>query len=76
MVIEMLLFLDLLRGNSTSETVTYYLQVYAGLAMLNSCLTLARAFLFAYAGIKAAHIMHQKLIKTIIYVIKSLTLIR
>lgn len=55
-------------SNSSDETVTYYLEVYAGLALLNSCLTLARAFLFAYAGIKAARVMHEKLIKTIIYV--------
>lgn len=42
--------------------------VYAGVVVVNSLLTAARAFLFAYAGIKAAVVMHKKLLKGVVYV--------
>lgn len=38
-------------------------------------MTLARAFLFAYAGIKAAIFMHEKLLKKVMFVSKRIILI-
>ncbi|XP_053697505.1 ATP-binding cassette sub-family C member 10 [Sabethes cyaneus] len=51
-----------------NRTLTfYYLGVYSALAVGNSIITFVRAFLFAYAGIKAAKCMHDKLLKSVIY---------
>lgn len=51
-----------LTGNGTQDqNIGYYLGIYSGLVLSNSVLTLARSFLFAYAGIKAAKILHKKL---------------
>ncbi|XP_055637767.1 ATP-binding cassette sub-family C member 10 [Toxorhynchites rutilus septentrionalis] len=52
-------------GNKT--TTLYYLGIYSALAFGNSLITLLRAFLFAYAGIKAAKCVHDKLLKNVIY---------
>ena len=41
---------------------TYYLKVYAAIAVINSFITLLRAFAFAYAGVKAAKNMHNTLL--------------
>lgn len=43
----------------------YYLGIYAGLVISNSLLTFARAFLFAYAGIKAAKYIHKLLLRRV-----------
>lgn len=57
----------------TVETVTstnstqYYLSIYSSLAITNSVLTLIRSFLFAYAGIKAAKIIHDRLLNRVFY---------
>ncbi|GAB0098378.1 multidrug resistance-associated protein 7 [Sergentomyia squamirostris] len=55
--------------NATNTTelpsVGYFLGIYAGLASCNSLFTLARAFLFAYAGIRAAREIHQRLLKRV-----------
>ncbi|XP_065662304.1 ATP-binding cassette sub-family C member 10 isoform X3 [Hydra vulgaris] len=48
--------------NSTSSITLYYLKVYSVIGIANSLLTFARAFLFAYAGINAARVMHEKLL--------------
>ncbi|KAG5675958.1 hypothetical protein PVAND_005815 [Polypedilum vanderplanki] len=53
-------------SSSTNET-SYYLETYASLALGNSVLTLIRSFLFAYAGIKAAKIIHDKLLNKVFY---------
>lgn len=53
--------------NSTNET-HYYLEIYASIAVINSIITLGRAFLFAYAGIKAAKFIHNKLLTSVFYV--------
>ncbi|XP_055546475.1 ATP-binding cassette sub-family C member 10 [Wyeomyia smithii] len=51
-----------------NRTLTfYYLGIYSALAVGNSIITFIRAFLFAYAGIKAAKCMHDKLLKSVIY---------
>lgn len=55
--------------NETSgHTTAYYLGIFASLTVTNSVMTLARAFLFAYAGIKAAKFIHEKLLYKVIYV--------
>lgn len=41
------------------------LEVYASIAVLNSIITLLRAFLFAYAGIKAAKFIHNLLLERV-----------
>lgn len=43
----------------------FYLETYTSLALGNSILTLLRSFLFAYAGIKAAKKVHEKLLKSV-----------
>uniref|UniRef100_A0A182QDF7 Multidrug resistance-associated protein 7 n=1 Tax=Anopheles farauti TaxID=69004 RepID=A0A182QDF7_9DIPT len=53
-------------SNGTSSSF-YYLGVYAGLAFSNSLLTLLRAFLFAYAGLKAAKCVHDRLLNSVLY---------
>lgn len=57
--------------NSTTEfnnSTDYYLEVYAGFAVINSFLTLVRSFIFAYGGIRAAKAIHKKLLKSVFYV--------
>lgn len=54
--------------NTTSKSIDdadYYLKAYTSLALGNSLLTLVRSFLFAYAGIKAAKKIHEKLLKSV-----------
>lgn len=47
---------------------TFYLSIYSGLVTTNSFLTLIRAFIFAYAGIRAAMFIHLKLLNSVFYV--------
>ena len=54
------------KGNHSNEEVKYYLSVYAGIAGANSIFAIIRSFLFAYGGICAAKIVHQKLLKSIV----------
>ncbi|XP_046809062.1 ATP-binding cassette sub-family C member 10 [Lucilia cuprina] len=51
----------------TGHTTAYYLSIFASLALTNSLMTLARAFLFAFAGLKAAKYIHDKLLNKVIY---------
>lgn len=53
------------RNETNSTPSDYYLEVYTGLAVSNSLMTLARSFLFAYGGIKAAKVIHRKLLKSV-----------
>lgn len=46
----------------------YYLGIFASLAVLNSLATIVRAFLFAFAGIKAAIYIHERLLHKVLYV--------
>lgn len=52
---------------ATNHTLGYWLGIYTGLAVTNSVLTLARAFIFAYAGIKSAKFIHDKLLTKVLY---------
>lgn len=66
------------QGNSTSNTTSLSepddgifgtnLEVYASIAVLNSLITLLRAFVFAYAGIKAAKCVHNLLLERVFLV--------
>lgn len=63
--------------NSNSTVVPphstgYYLGIFASLALTNSVLTMARAFLFAYAGIKAAKFIHDRLLNKVMFVSRFL----
>ncbi|XP_055853767.1 ATP-binding cassette sub-family C member 10 [Episyrphus balteatus] len=60
---------DSVIGNETlpEHDFKYYLGIFASLALANSMLTLIRAFLFAYAGIKAAKIIHDKLLNRVLF---------
>lgn len=50
------------------DTTEFYLKIYTSIAVINSIITLARAFLFAYAGIKAAKFIHNKMLDSVFYV--------
>ncbi|XP_017480560.1 PREDICTED: multidrug resistance-associated protein 7 [Rhagoletis zephyria] len=56
-------------GNHTEPThnTSYYLGIFASLAALNSISTIARAFLFASAGIKAAKYIHDRLLRKVLF---------
>ncbi|XP_017854480.1 multidrug resistance-associated protein 7 [Drosophila busckii] len=59
---------QLQRDNSTTgHTTGYYLSIFAGIALSNSLVTLTRAFLFAFAGIKAAIFMHEQLLQRVMF---------
>ncbi|CRL01103.1 CLUMA_CG014374, isoform A [Clunio marinus] len=49
-------------GNHTNKTNSVYLQTFTTFAVTNSFITLIRSFLFAYAGIKAAKSIHERLL--------------
>lgn len=53
---------------NTTDSTEFYLKVYTSIAVINSAITLARAFLFAYAGIRAAKFIHNKLLGCVFYV--------
>lgn len=55
-------------GNATAHTTGFYLGIFTAIAVGNSVVTLVRAFLFAYAGIKAAIYMHEQLLKRVMFV--------
>ncbi|GBP44642.1 ABC transporter C family member 13 [Eumeta japonica] len=44
----------------------FYLAIYAGLAVANLILTVVRAFLFAYGGVRAAANVHEALLGTVV----------
>lgn len=47
---------------------SYYLVIYISIAVFNSFIALLRAFTFAYAGIKAARAIHNRLLNSVIFV--------
>ncbi|GFQ88375.1 multidrug resistance-associated protein 7 [Trichonephila clavata] len=53
------------KTKNRERSLTFYLSIYGALAAVNSIFTLFRAFLFAYAGIKAAVTLHNRLLKNI-----------
>ncbi|KAH8412794.1 hypothetical protein KR009_005755, partial [Drosophila setifemur] len=54
-------------GTDSGHTTGFYLSIFTAIAVSNSLVTLARAFLFAYAGIKAAIFMHEQLLKKVMF---------
>ena len=50
------------------DNVTFYLTVYGSLAAVNSVMTFIRAFTFAYGGVRAARMVHEKLLSRILKV--------
>lgn len=44
---------------------SFYLAIYAAAAIINSVLTLLRALSFAYAGLKAAKFIHNRLLRSV-----------
>lgn len=53
--------------NDSAHTTGFYLGIFAAIAVTNSVVTLMRAFLFAYAGIKAAIFLHEQLLKRVMF---------
>lgn len=47
---------------------SYYLAIYIAIAIFNALIALIRAFAFAYAGVKAAKFIHNRLLYSVIYV--------
>lgn len=73
------IFEDIESGGTTSSNLLlpttpahhnsdYYLMVYGIIAAANSVFTLFRAFMFAYGGIKAAKLMHNRLLMAVMEV--------
>lgn len=54
---------------TSSQDPVFYLSVYGGIAAANSVFTLIRAFAFAYGGLKAAELIHKRLMDTILKVL-------
>ena len=52
--------------DSEAATVRYYLTVYGSIAVANSLFSFMRAFLFAFGGVVAARVVHQKLLKSVV----------
>lgn len=52
-------------SNSTSPEDTFNLKVYAGLAAANSAVVLVLVFLFAYGCLKAARIIHERMLRKV-----------
>ncbi|XP_053672965.1 ATP-binding cassette sub-family C member 10 [Anopheles nili] len=61
------LIYPLLNEDRNGTASFYYLGVYTGLAIGNSLLTLVRAFIFAFAGLKAAKYIHDRLLNSVLY---------
>lgn len=54
--------------SNASLDVNFYLTVYGGIAGANSLFTIFRAFLFAYGTIRAAVVIHKRLLQRVIKV--------
>lgn len=50
---------------SQTASNNFYLFIYIGIAIFNSAIALIRAFAFAFAGIKAAKFMHERLLNSV-----------
>ena len=53
-------------SNSTTTQVSYYLGVYVSIAVVNSIFSFFRAFLFAFGGVQAAKVIHDRLLSVIL----------
>ena len=56
-------------SSNSSYDPTFYLAVYGGIAITNTCFTFLRAFLFAYGGLNAAKYLHKRLVDVILQVL-------
>ncbi|KAL7741129.1 hypothetical protein ACLKA6_018157 [Drosophila palustris] len=54
-------------SDDSAHTTGFYLGIFAAIAVTNSVVTLTRAFLFAFAGIKAAIFLHEQLLKRVMF---------
>lgn len=59
---------NLSHENLQASQNSYYLAIYIGIAIFNSIIALIRSFAFAFAGIKAAKFIHNRLLNSVIYV--------
>lgn len=59
---------NLTEQNLYASQNSYYLVIYIGIAVFNSIITLVRAFSFAYAGIRAAKFIHDRLLNSVLFV--------
>lgn len=64
---------SLTQQNLYASQTSYYLAIYIGIAVFNSIISLVRAFSFAYAGVKAAKFIHDRLLNSVLFV--SVTLV-
>ena len=53
-------------GGFDNATVSKYLSIYGGIAAVNAVFSFLRSFLFAYGGICAARILHQRLLGVVL----------
>ncbi|XP_055387213.1 ATP-binding cassette sub-family C member 10 [Condylostylus longicornis] len=60
-------FKENIQNNSTINSLGFYLGIYASLAVTNSLITLIRAFVFAFAGLRAAKFIHNTLLNRVLY---------
>ncbi|KAI2795848.1 Multidrug resistance-associated protein 7 [Blomia tropicalis] len=51
--------------NKSSGDAMYYLTIFICIAIVNSIVTLIRAFIFAYGGVKAAIVLHDRLLNSV-----------
>ncbi|XP_067624566.1 ATP-binding cassette sub-family C member 10 [Eurosta solidaginis] len=54
-------------GTVPPHNIAYYLSIFSLLAVLNSLATILRSFLFAFAGIKAAIYVHDRLLQKVLF---------
>lgn len=54
--------------SNASADVNFYLMVYGSIAGANSLFTIFRAFLFAYGTIRAAVVIHNRLLQRVVKV--------
>lgn len=55
-------------GDEQQLQVSFYMYVYVGLAVANTLFTLLRAFFFAFGGLLAARVVHERLLDCILHV--------
>ncbi|XP_064395751.1 ATP-binding cassette sub-family C member 10-like [Halichondria panicea] len=58
--------IPILSLEGASDNLAFYLGIYGGLAVANTVFTLLRAFLYAYGGVRAATVLHKRLLRAIL----------
>lgn len=59
---------NLEQQNTDIHLNSFYLAIYISIAIFNSAISLVRAFIFAYGGIKAAKFIHDRLLNSVFFV--------